>query len=363
MIIPKSKRMSLLLLNARICVLGLVPFVSVFDLPPVLGQTQSAEPSRPVRERILIDDDWRFQKGDPAGATGLLYDVRPPLDGEVKDRAPDAAAEEAEKGHPSMQPILKPWILPTGNKFIKDPSHHFVRPPGSPGGDVSYVKPNYDDSGWQHVTLPHDWAIAGPFSRSGGGGMGRLPSAGVGWYRKKLIVAPSDAGKCFFLDVDGAMSYAAVWINGMLAGGWPYGYASWRIDLTPFIAPGKVNQIAIRIDNPPESSRWYPGGGLYRNVWLTKTQPVHVAQWGTYLTTPQVSAESATARLEVRLDNGSRTAANVKVTSDIYALDSNGRKAGRSGEYVTWGEYQWCCHRFGDDSPSAAVGPATSSAA
>lgn len=328
MIIPKSKPLSLLLLNARICVLGLVPFVSVFDLPLALGQTQSAEPSRPVRERILIDDDWRFQKGDPAGVTGLLYDVRPPLEGEVKDKAPDAAAEEAEKAGPSVQPILKPWILPTGNRFIKDPSHHFVRPPGNPGGDVSYVQPNYDDSGWQHVTLPHDWAIAGPFTRSGGGGMGRLPSAGVGWYRKKLIVPPSDAGKRFFLDVDGAMSYAAVWINGKLAGGWPYGYASWRIDLTPFIVPGKVNQLAIRIDNPPESSRWYPGGGLYRNVWLTKTQPVHVAQWGTYLTTPEVSAASATVRLEVHLDNDSRNEANVRVTSDIYELDSKGRKAG-----------------------------------
>ena len=328
MIIPKRKQWSLLLLNTRICILGLVPFVSMLDPTLALGQTQSAEPSRPVRERILIDDDWRFQKGDPAGVTGLLYDVRPPLKGEVKDKAPDAAAEEAEKAGPSVQPILKPWILPTGNRFIKDPSHRFVRPAGNPGGDVSYVQSNYDDSGWQHVTLPHDWAITGPFTRNGGGGMGRLPSGGVGWYRKKLIVPASDAGKCFFLDVDGAMSYAAVWINGKLAGGWPYGYASWRIDLTPFIIPGKANQLAIRIDNAPESSRWYPGAGLYRNVWLTKTERVHIAQWGTYVTTPKVSAVSATVRLEVRLDNGSRTEANVKVTSDIYELDSNGHKAG-----------------------------------
>ena len=326
--IPKSRRSFLLMRYSRNCVFGLVPFIAVLNPTLACGQTPSARPIRPARERILIDDDWRFQKGDPAGATGLLYDVRPPLKEEGKDKAPDAAAEEAVKAGPTVQPILKPWILPTGNTFIKDPSRRFVRPPGNPGRGLSYVQPNYDDSGWQHVTLPHDWAIEGPFSRSGSGGMGRLASAGVGWYRKKLIVSPSDAGKCFFLDVDGAMSYAAVWINGQLAGGWPYGYASWRIDLTPFIVPGKVNQIAIRIDNPPESSRWYPGAGLYRNVWLTKTQPVHVAQWGTYLTTPQVSAASATVRLVVRLDNGSRTAANIKVASDIYALDSKGRKAG-----------------------------------
>jgi len=156
---------------------------------------------------------------------------------------------------PVQQPILKPWILPTGNRFIKDSSRRFVRPPGNPGGDLSYIQPNFDDSGWQAVTLPHDWAIAGPFTATGGGGMGRLPSGGVGWYRRKLTVPSSDEGKCFFLDVDGAMSYAAVWINGELAGGWPYGYASWRIDLTPFIIAGKVNQLAIRVDNPPESSR------------------------------------------------------------------------------------------------------------
>ena len=323
--ISKGKPLFPSVRNTRICVLGFISLVAVLN---ATGQAQSAKPSLSVRERILIDDDWRFQKGDPPGTTGLLYDVRPPLKGEVKDRVPDAAAEEAERVSSSAQPILKSWILPTGNRFISDPARRFARPPGNPGGDVAYVQPDFDDSGWQHVTLPHDWAIAGPFTPSGGGGMGRLPSGGVGWYRRKLAIRGSDAGKCFFLDVDGAMSYAAVWVNGKLAGGWPYGYASWRIDLTPFIVPGTVNQLAIRIDNPPESSRWYPGAGLYRNVWLTKTQPIHVAQWGTYVTTPQVSAESATVRLEVRLDNSSGTQANVRVTHKIYALDTDGHKAG-----------------------------------
>jgi beta-galactosidase len=326
--IQKRTQLPLSLLRARLYVLSFVAFALVVAPGPASGQMQPGVSKGLVRERILIDDDWRFQMGDPAGATGLLYDVRAPLKEEVKDKAPDAAAEAAEKAGPSTQPILKPWILPTGNRFVRDPAHRFVRPPGNPGGDVSYTQPNYDDSGWQRVTLPHDWAITGPFTRSGGGGMGRLPSGGVGWYRKKLDIRASDAGKCFFLDVDGAMSYAAVWINGKLAGGWPYGYASWRVDLTPFLVPGTLNQLAIRIDNPPESSRWYPGGGLYRNVWLTKTQPVHVTQWGTYVTTPEVSAESATVRLEVRLDNSSRMEAKVRVTSDIYELGSNGRKAG-----------------------------------
>src|SRR5690606_15665316 len=127
------------------------------------------------------------------------------------------------------------------------------------------------------------WAIAGPFLEGNdegegwlkgvGGSMGRLPSPGVGWYRRQLDIPASDAGRSIFLDVDGAMSYAMVWLNGHLVGGWPYGYASWRVDLTPYMDPGGENQLAIRIDNPPSSSRWYPGGGIYRNVWLVKTDP------------------------------------------------------------------------------------------
>ncbi len=89
--------------------------------------------------------------------------------------------------------------------------------------------------------------------------MGRLPTAGIGWYRKKLDIPAEDAGKSIFLDVDGAMSYATVWLNGQLVGGWPYGYASWRVDLTPYVKPGGENELAIRLDNPPNSSRWYPG--------------------------------------------------------------------------------------------------------
>ena len=92
----------------------------------------------------------------------------------------------------------------------------------------------------------------------------------------------ADAGRQLFLDVDGAMAYASVWVNGHFVGGWPYGYASWRVDLTPYLKPGADNVLAIRLDNPPDSSRWYPGGGIYRNVWLVKTAPVHVAHWGTY---------------------------------------------------------------------------------
>ena len=111
---------------------------------------------------------------------------------------------------------------------------------------------------------------------------------GVAWYRKKLDIPQSDKGKSIFLDMEGAMSYTMVWINGYLAGGWPYGYNSFRIDLTPYLVRGGENQLAIRIDNPNHSARWYPGAGIYRNVWLVKTSPVHVSQWGTFLSTDMI---------------------------------------------------------------------------
>lgn len=282
------------------------------------------------RERISINDDWRFHKGDPETLpVPLDYDLRPQVVQSADGKAADARPEKAAKVATDLRVVLKPWILPTGNAFIADPAKRHRRPDGDPGNGVDFVQAGFDDSGWKRVDLPHDWAIAGPFIAEGPyGGMGRLPSWGIGWYRKKLDIPASDAGRSIFLDIDGAMSYAAVWLNGHLVGGWPYGYSSWRVDLTPYVAFGSTNQLAIRLDNPPESARWYPGGGLYRNVWLTKTDPVHAAQWGTYVTTPEVSKESATIRLRVSIDNDATADAEVEVATEIHSLDANGAKTG-----------------------------------
>jgi beta-galactosidase len=282
------------------------------------------------RERLSINAGWRFHQGDPPGMTTMLdYDVRPEVVRSEDGKDADARPEEAEKRAARAGAVLKPWILPSGNAFIKDPARRHSRPAGDPGSEVAFVKAGFDDSGWQAVTLPHDWAIAGPFLVDGPyGGMGRLPSWGIGWYRKQLDIPASDRGRAIFLDIDGAMSYATVWLNGRLVGGWPYGYNSWRLDLTPYVVPGGVNQLAIRLDNPPDSARWYPGGGLYRNVCLTKTDPVHVALWGTYVTTPQVSKEQATVRLEVAIDNDSDTPAEIEVATAIHTLDASGMKIG-----------------------------------
>ena len=297
-------------------------------LLPAVGQAKESS-----RERISIDDDWRFARGDPTNCpVSLLYDVRrqqalrrlaaAEADGNPNANEPFASTQSTNE--PGS--VIKRWILPSGNAFIKDPAKRYVRPEGNLGDGVAYVQPEFDDGSWEHINLPHDWAIEGPFTHTGGGGMGRLPSAGIGWYRKHLNIPANDAGKSIFLEVDGAMSYSTVWLNGKLVGGWPYGYASWRLDLTPYVKPGGENLLAIRLDNPTTSSRWYPGGGIYRNVWLVRTAPVHVAHWGTDLTTPEVSTAAAKINLRVTVDNDSNDAADVRVSTQIFPLDASGQR-------------------------------------
>ncbi|GKT57590.1 beta-galactosidase [Colletotrichum tofieldiae] len=265
------------------------------------------------RERVSINKGWRFWRSE-FNPDGLIYDHRPDLEN-LTDTY-----------------VLKPWILPSANDFINDPAQHHERPTAEPTRNVSYASTLFDDGSWETVNLPHDWAIAGPFYTEEdpiiGGGMGRLPVHGVGWYRRSLTVAPGDEGKSIYLDVDGAMSYAMVWLNGYLVGGWPYPYNSFRLDLTSHLKPGEDNLLAIRLDNPPDSARWYPGGGIYRNVWLTKVNPVHVGQWGTYIVSKDVSAESATLDLVVEVENKGDTDHEVGVSTDVHILDASTDKPG-----------------------------------
>lgn len=276
------------------------------------------------RERISINEGWRFMRysSDP---DQLIYDERPKINDRNDSVAADTRPTEAIS-FSSSEKVLKKWILPGANDFIKDPAKHHRRPESDPGADFPFVQPGFDDNGWEQVNLPHDWAIKGPFYEGDnavvGGGMGRLPSHGVAWYRRKIDIPAADTNKSVYLDIDGAMSYAMVWLNGRLVGGWPYGYNSFRLDLTPYIHTGGDNQLAIRLDNPNHSSRWYPGGGIYRNVWLTKVDPVHVAQWGTFVTSRNISKASAVVDLLVRVENTTKTDRTIEIRNELYALDS-----------------------------------------
>ncbi len=183
----------------------------------------------------------------------------------------------------------------------------------------------FDDAAWRELNLPHDWGIEGPFDQKLAGRTGKLPWAGIGWYRKTFSVPTADRGKRIFLDIDGAMSDSTVWVNGVKAGGWPYGYNSYRVELTDHVKAGAKNVVAIRLDNKPVSSRWYPGGGIYRNTWLVKTGPVHVGHWGVYVTTPKVTAGRATVAVAVTIDNQSASEADVTLNHEIRFLGKGGR--------------------------------------
>lgn len=203
-------------------------------------------------------------------------------------------------------------------------------------GDVpEATQTNFDDSKWETVTIPHDWAIFGPFDRNNDlqevavtqdlekqasvktGRTGGLPYVGVGWYRTAFD-APAD--KQVTLVFDGAMSEARVYVNGKEACFWPFGYNSFHCDVTGLLnADGKDNVLAVRLENRPQSSRWYPGAGLYRNVRLVTTERVHVPVWGTQLTTPHVSAEYASVRLRTTIRNAGD--ADVRISTDIIAPD------------------------------------------
>ncbi|MFT3738177.1 MAG: beta-galactosidase GalB [Breznakibacter sp.] len=315
----------------RLVVLSILAFVGHGLL---VSCQKEEEAGRVDRQRVSINDGWHFYKyGTDEEADRLVYDVRPEVTDGRDDKPADSKPTEAEKTE-AGQDVLKPWVMPTGNPFVKDPENRYQRPGGDPGSDFPFVRNNFDDSAWALVDLPHDWAVAGPFYEGWdvpiGGGMGRLPSHGVAWYRKKLDIPAGDKGKSIFLDIDGAMSYAMVWMNGHLVGGWPYGYASFRLDLTPYVVPGGENQLAVRLDNPPGSSRWYTGGGLYRNVWLTRTNPVHVGQWGTFVRARDVSAATATIEIDIEVDNASPHDVNIETVTGFFLLDKDGRKNGHA---------------------------------
>lgn len=181
----------------------------------------------------------------------------------------------------------------------------------------------FDDSKWRSVDLPHDWAIEGPFSDTLENNTGLLPWKGIGWYRKHFMVAGNDKDKRFYIGFDGAMANSQVWLNDKYVGGWPYGYTSFELDLTPYIIPGKENVIAVRLDTKNWDSRWYPGAGLYRNVWLVKTSGLHISHNGVFCTTPEIKKErgmlSVLAEVESHLDKP--VPATLKVA--VYKLGKN----------------------------------------
>lgn len=249
------------------------------------------------RERISFNEGWLFKLNTPISDSNPMSYVN-----------------------------IKPWLLPCGNKFIVTGNKHEYPLQELQGNE--YTQIDYNDSEWRKLDLPHDWGIEGAFNQDYPGETGKLAWWGTAIYRKHFTLPQSDINKQIYLDIDGSMSVTSVWCNGKFAGGWAFGYASFRVDLTPYLKYGEKNVIALHVDNQPESSRWYPGGGVYRNVWLVKTNRTAIAQWGTFVTTPQVSKEAATVHLKININplpNPSTIPVNIK--TEIFALKKEGQKS------------------------------------
>ena len=134
----------------------------------------------------------------------------------------------------------------------------------------------------------------------------------------------SEKDKRIYIDFDGAMAYSEVWVNGRYVGGWPYGYTSFRLDLTPYVFFGKDNLIAVRLDTKNWDSRWYPGAGLYRNVWLVKTSQLHVSYNGVFCTTPEIKPEKAILSVKAEVESHIEQPVNVSIKASVYKLNEKG---------------------------------------
>ena len=183
-----------------------------------------------------------------------------------------------------------------------------------------------DDSRWRTLTLPHDWSIEGAFSKDNPAtpGGGALPG-GVGWYRKSFSVPLSEKGKLMFIDFDGIYRNSEVWINGHYLGLRPYGYCSFRYELTPFLNYGnEPNVLAVKVDNSQQpNSRWYSGSGIYRNVWLVTTDKIYVEHWGTAVTTPEVSEQQARVVIHTTVRNTYEKDQSCIVKTSLVNADGN----------------------------------------
>jgi beta-galactosidase len=230
-------------------------------------QPARADDSPSPRERILFDRDWRFQTGD------------------------------------------------------------------APGADA----PGFNDSAWRKLNLPHDYMIEGvqgakpsdmdgPFDKSSPAGSGgAYMDGGIGWYRKTFTLPAADQGKEVTLLFDGAYSNADIWLNGQHLGSHPYGFTSFYYDITSGLKFGsEKNVLAVKLDVKQPACRWYSGAGLYRDVWLIETSPVHVATWGNYITTPQVSDQSANVRIRTTVENDGASPVQIQLGATL--VDPDGKQ-------------------------------------
>ena len=226
--------------------------------------------------KVPLKEGWRFVKADdPKAGTNLTL------------RAMSVVLDRAERGNLANAPAL------------------------------DWAEPAFDDSAWREVSVPHDWGVDKPFDSTRPYGDAFLDVTGVGWYRLKFGVESGELkvggravlipknGRVYF-ECDGAMSYAMLYLNGKFLGGWPYGYTRWRVDITDSLLADGENTLAIRCHNIPHSSRWYTGGGLYRDCRLLVCPEDHVVPGSVFITTPEVTARRAKVRVRYEMSKSGK---------------------------------------------------------
>ena len=215
----------------------------------------------------------------------------------------------------------------------------------------SYAAPAHNDASWQDVQLPHDWNIKQEFDRKWGGAAAYLPET-TGWYRKTFKVPASYKGKNISIQFGGIFHQSDVYINGKHLGFRPYGYSSIEYDLTPYLNFGGENTISVRANTVGGRPRWYAGAGIYRHVWLNIVNPVHVATYGTYITTPIVNSSEADIMIVTTVANNANKEQTVTVSQRI--IDSNGKQVAKSKNekvVITNGTSQDVTHTLSLNTP------------
>jgi beta-galactosidase len=225
--------------------------------------------------------------------------------------------------------------------ILFDSSWRFYR-----GDAEGAERSDFDDSSWRSLSLPHDWSIedipgtGAPVDSNavGGASMGYLVG-GTGWYRKVFYAGNDIKGKCIRIQFDGIYMIADVWLNDTSLGTHPYGYTSFSYDITSKLVPGKLNTIAVRVKNEGRNTRWYSGSGIYRHVWITATEQLHVDQWGTCITTPEVADDFAKVNIKTNILNESANEIDALLVTRVMKNDgievalkeSRGKISGKSG--------------------------------
>ena len=247
----------------------------------LLGALSAFAGTNPPREKSLMDFGWRFAFGH---ATDPAKDFDP---------------------------------APAGEMF------NYLTKSGNARGAA---QANFDDSGWRKLDLPHDWAVESPFDERGSGSHGykaigkNFPERSVGWYRKSFATPASDLGRRISVDFDGVFRDSQVWVNGFYLGREASGYSPFSYDISDYLNYGGTNVIAVRVDATLEEGWFYEGAGIYRHVWLTKTAPLHVARWGTFVTT-DVKKNSADVTARVTVNNDQPTPAAFEIRQVIVDAD------------------------------------------